>query len=249
MAYFSFGAAWVWTLGYLLTSDWLRKLNPNKWSKRRQKRASGREWILFRLASVGLPIGVTCLFALAIYGVYSERLKRELSSLQGWLAPANDSSPPIFCRKPIPQDALKIYLGSNLAYTTQFPHVVLEVKKEPKITLDRNDRGEIALTMDVYDQDDNIVAEIVKNEFTINRNNHFKIIRKDKSSLIVMVPKRKQEVFNIRYLNSSTIKILGVLRYPGEPSAVIISEQFLELRWQRYTEACLSAKAVDISID
>ena len=83
----------------------------------------------------------------------------------------------------------------------------MAVDEVPKIIIEKNDRGQVAVTMDLFDSTGDIVAEIQKSQFTINPNNHFKIVRKDKSSL-VEIPRWKEEVLSIGYLNPSEIKSL-----------------------------------------
>jgi hypothetical protein len=90
----------------------------------------------------------------------------------------------------------------------------MAVDEVPKIIIEKNDRGQVAVTMDLFDSTGDIVAEIQKSQFTINPNNHFKVVRKDKSSL-VEIPRWKEEVLSIGYLNPSEIKITGVFHYPG----------------------------------
>jgi len=58
----------------------------------------------------------------------------------------------------------------------------LSVDETPKII--QNEQGELAITMDIFDQRGTI-AEIVKNEFRVNYNNDFKMVRRDRSELIV----------------------------------------------------------------
>jgi hypothetical protein len=63
-----------------------------------------------------------------------------------------------------------------------FPLAILSVDETPKII--QNAQGELAITMDIFDQRGTI-AEIVKNEFRVNDNNYFTMVRRDRSELIV----------------------------------------------------------------
>lgn len=212
LAYVSFGAASIWTLGYLLTSDWLRKLNPSKWGKARRKRYGKRDWIVFRLASVGLPTVFTCLLALAVYGTYSVQLYKELSSLHGWLSPANDPTPLEPCG-PVPQGSMVLYLGGIASVAKTFPHTVLEINGRSRLILNRDKSGNMAVSVDIFSPEDGrLIATIENNVFTVNQNNYLRMERSDKSSLVVY-DQYKKEALNTRYLNPSAFKLTAQLFY------------------------------------
>jgi hypothetical protein len=179
---------------------------------------------------------------MAIFITYSVKTAKELASLHGYLVPSNDPSPPSQCLKDATQ--FRIYIGSNIAYKFgNFPLPILSIDQKPMITLDKNDAGEAAVTVNIFDQRGAIVAEIVKNEFTINRNNFFKIIRKDRSDLTV-INQQNEEVLNVRYLNPSAIKFRGVFYHPRLPSPVIITDESYRILNDAWIGFCFDGSEV-----
>lgn len=175
-------------------------------------------------------IGQT-LLALIVTGVFlfwvrSEQTAYELQQLEGWLKPLDLPTPPNPCDGYAPSEAVKILVGSMASFITEFPSTILMIKEEPILVLDRNKNGEIAVTMDIYDEQDNIVVAINKNKFTLN-NDIFDHPREDHGSLKVVLKKRKEKVLNIRYLNKRAIQIEGVFRHPGSPALKVDGKQTL----------------------
>lgn len=131
------------------------------------------------------------------------QVNHELKSLRGLLMPANDPLPPSVCQN-VPDNALLIYLGGFTSFTTAFPHTVIEIDKQPRLIIDKDKDGSIAVSVDIFGSDGKIIAELNNNEFTINEHNYFKILRKDRSSLAIF-DDRKNEVLSVRYLNPKAI--------------------------------------------
>jgi len=140
----------------------------------------------------------------------------------GVLLPGKDPSPKSPCHD-ISASAFAMFYGDSASYATSFPYTVLKVKGEPKIVLLKNADGGIAITMDVFDKEEDIVAQIINNEFTVNPQKTFEI-KSDKSHLPVIVVRHKQEVFSITYLNPNAIKIKAVLYYPNTEQPLIITD-------------------------
>jgi hypothetical protein len=120
----------------------------------------------------------------------------------------------------VPDNALLIFLGRATSYTTKFPHTVIEIDDKPRLIVDRNRDNSIAVSVDIFGDDGKIIAELNKNEFTINEHNYFKVVRKDRSSLAIF-DDHKSEVLSVRYLNPKAIWINAVLRYPDSNPIVI----------------------------
>ncbi len=153
----------------------------------------------------------------------------------GFLLPANDPMPENPCGQ-FPASALALYLGNSVAYATSFPYTVLRVDRHDRFSIDRTTDG-VSVSLDVFSDDGKIVAEISKNEFTINPNNFFKRERPDKHTLIVY-DQKKQKVLSIRYLNQSAVKILGIFYYPNRPP-IVIEEQRQRIEGNNFSGFCL----------
>ncbi len=68
--------------------------------------------------------------------------------------------------------------------------------------------------MDIFDESENIVAEIDHNHFTVNPNNYFKLTySQNLSRLSIQIAHRNEKVLDLDYLNPSAVRILGVFRY------------------------------------
>lgn len=220
LAYIFWSSAFLWTLGWWLTSDTLRKMNPRKLGRSRRKRVTKRDYVKFRIIKFGILGFFTVIFLLAIYVTRSIKVEKELTSLHGWLIPANDATVRDSCGGGSDK-TVALYLGSNVVGYVDKDLKILTIRNKPLIKIERNPKGHIALTMDVYNDEYKLVAQIVKNEFKVNRNRIFEINRKDQSSLIVVAERLKEELFNVRYLNPNAIQIRGRFNYPGVPTIKI----------------------------
>jgi hypothetical protein len=217
LAYCCFACSLIWAIGWWLTSRPLESKKPKLTKKQRQ----GKEpvsYASYKAWKWGVPLLMAAIFFGSVKLTSNIELDRELSLLGGWLVPDKLASPPDPCAKWFQRqpNTVTVFWGDNVASEeTTFPHIILKIKGEPKIVLDRSSKGALAITLDVFDQHENIIAEIDHNHFTVNPNNYFEKIQKDKSSLIVISQNKKEKVLDIHYLNPSAIKILGKFRYPG----------------------------------
>jgi hypothetical protein len=211
-------------IGWWLTSKQLKSRKPRL---TRQQKKQGETLFGYRVWTWLPVLLMICLCAYTLALTNKIELSRELSLGYGWLVPADDPGPPNQCSIPKPPDSLTMYFGTNTIYATKFPHTVIGLhhhgdppdKIDPKVILDRDKGGRLALTMDIFDDKGDIVAEIDRNHFTVNKNN-FKIIHKndDRSALSVFIPHNKEEVLDVRYLNPHSFQIAkAVLRFPGAP--------------------------------
>jgi hypothetical protein len=207
-------------------------------TKKQKKRGENISNSKYRILKWGVTgfMGLVFLYALNITDQIE--LSTELKLTHGWLIPGSNVAPVYdeSCVSRVPAGALKIYLGTNLAWETKFPHTIVGVKTakgtiEPKIIVDRNSKRQLAITMDVYNDKGDILAEIKDNFFTINPNNYFKISHPDGSlrSLSVQIPHEKQEVLNIRYINPTTVMVLGVFHFKVGMEPLILDPEGMRL--------------------
>ena len=218
--------ALIWALGYWLTSDSLQKWRPTlRGNRKRRREIEGkRTWFRFHVCKFGVSALIIAFFFGSIALTSTTRLKHELSRYSGVLVPANDSTPSNPCGT-VPRGALLVILGERAAWTRQFPTTVLRIGNDDILVLDRDGKGNIVITTDIYDGD-NIVASIDRNNFTVT-SDAFTKERNDLSSLAVTLRRKKEKVLDVRYLNPSTIRILGIFRHPGQPELKVTPENLV----------------------
>lgn len=152
----------------------------------------------------------------------------------GWLRPGSDPMPKDSCAaglaKRDPKGMIFLLGGSVAAgMTSDFPRDVLVVKDIPRLVVDRDPKsGNITVTLDVFGADGKIVASIERNQFTVNPNNYFKMVKPDPSTLRV-VDQYNKEVLNVRYLNRHAIKLEALLYYPGLDDPIEIKDDALSM--------------------
>ncbi len=167
-------------------------------------------------------------------------------ALQGLLRPAHEPDPPNPCGSfPIPREALKIYLGNSVAWTSASEHTVLEMGGADILALRRAIKG-LALSAKVYDKDGRVVAQIVDNHFYINPENFFRVETPDEHSLVVY-DQHATKVLDVRYLNPSSVRVLGVFYYPRTLPVRIAENQTL-IGTNRFSEYCFGNGQVDIAV-
>lgn len=148
-------------------------------------------------------------------------------------------------RVQIPEGAMAIFLGNSMAYTTSFPHTVIEVGGDPVLVIDKTEAG-IAIFAKMFSEDGRIVAELKENQFHVNPNNYFRIERPNDHSLIVY-DQRGQQALNVEFLNRFAIKLLGRFYFPPRPP-IIIEEERMSYGGIRMSNNTFGENRVDIGI-
>ena len=138
---------------------------------------------------------------------------QDLSKNDGILLPSNQKTPELPNKCILPDNSLAVFLGTDVAWATFFPHVVLRSGKDELITIDREgDRGPLTIkTLRVYGEEQRVIASIKNSEFWVSP-----IVRKarpDQISLIVY-DERDHEALHIAYLNPHALMITGTFRHP-----------------------------------
>lgn len=248
LAYIFGTLALIWAIGWWLTSPFLKKRNTQKTRQQRRGRTpySRRNYLAWKWCPC-LPVLV--IFIACVMLIHESYFAKQVEALNGWLIPGSESSPVNSCTTSgdVPPHAMLLYLGDSVFYTTTFPHTVIMVDGQPRLTVGKNERGQISVTADIFGRDNRIIASLEKNEFAINPNNHFKSRRNDLSSLEV-IDQYKQAVLSVRFLNPSAIKIMGLLYYPGH-NPIQIRENVVELGTRRYSRVCGGDSSIaDISV-
>jgi hypothetical protein len=184
MAYALTVAAFLWTVGYCLTSD-----------RSNRKRA--------------LCFGTFLLFVFFVCCIHSVQYEIERHIGVGLLTPASDDVPVNHCGS-TERGGISLYWGGNISYITAFPHVVIKVKGQDLLVINRDSKGRLSLTAEIFDHSGNLVAEIHNNIFRINKLNYFEFDHPDNSTLWVR-DQRGKEVLNIRYQDPESVRITAMI--------------------------------------
>lgn len=163
-----------------------------------------------------------------------------------------DPDPPLpeYCQtlpdgSPFPDDALKIFMGSNLAFSTQFPHTVLKMGGTRMLTIDRDSRGNAMITLlRIFDEQGTILVRFHRGDIWWSEG--VRPDKPDKSTLIVY-GRADQEVLRVKYLNPQSIRIAGVFRYKNMPAPpVIINEELITRGGSTFKNSCFGENKVDL---
>jgi len=147
----------------------------------------------------------------------------------GLLIPASDSISD-FTFPPPPPDApvdatrpakgeLLILAGQFAISTPEKSFVLLKLYGKDLLKIDRIKTG-IAVSADIWNTNNKIVATIESNRFRVNPSAAIPITRPDPHTLLVD-DDQKVRVLSVRFLNPTTIRIAGVFRADGKYPVVI----------------------------
>lgn len=164
--------------------------------------------------------------------------------LSGLLIPDDKPTPRNTCGT-IPANSLALFFGNSIAYTSTFPHTVIEVGTEPLLVINR-ENGKVTVSAKIFSRDGRIVAELKENRFYVNPNNYFRIERPSSHALIVFDQEAKQAL-NVEYLNPSAIRILGTFYLPNRPP-IIINEDWQAYGGLKMSGNCFGNNRVDIHL-
>jgi len=200
---------------YVLALTWTlfvwRKVGVKK-PNRRFTQSTRRKYSLWNWGWTAAIVSLyVSLFFLVSYPAIKKREAKELSEtlkeFSGTLIPANDPTP----QNPCPfSGSVGVFLGSSVAWANTFPFTVLLFNSKPVLTIDKDDHG-ILVGTEIRDRSGVLIARMRRNEFDVNANNIFKKVRPDRSTLVVE-NQNGETVLNIRYLNPSSVRVVGVYR-------------------------------------
>ncbi len=211
----------IWAIGWWLASDVLEEKKPKL--TRKQKKHNEKVSLATYRAWQWIPTILIVLAFLCSRKLTSRiELARELSLNHGWLVPADDPDPTANpCAGPFtPKNVLKIHLGKIMAYGSGFPYPILAVDGKKELFVDRDEKGRVAISLDIRSPDERIIATIEKGKFAVNQNNFLDMEHPDRSTLIVRDQYKKQ-VLNVRYKNRTNLELSALLQYPGGKTVMI----------------------------
>jgi len=160
------------------------------------------------------------------------------AELSGILMPANESDHtpdkpacvnPRDNKRP-PEDALKIYLGPNLYWTTDknTTHNILRILDHDLLSIRLTSKGAF-ISGKIFSDDGREVVIITDNEFDIDPNSYFMRPLRPDPHEIRFIDKDNLVRFRIRYLNDVTFDVEGIFQVPDEKSKIIIGNDKLSV--------------------
>lgn len=139
---------------------------------------------------------------------------QDLSKYEGVLKPGDESTPPMPPNCHIPEDALKVFYGSNVSATRVFPFTILQMGAEEMIVVDKNKDGDLVVTtLKVFDERGEILATIDEGDFWV-RNDLRK--KRPSGSTLVVYDRHDAEVARIQLLNARSLSVEGVFWLPRQ---------------------------------
>ncbi len=155
----------------------------------------------------------------------------------GELLPADQPDPPNICKDPIPDNALKVFLGAAVLYTQGTSVDAVVVGAEPVVSLERSSNGTLLINATVRSPDGRIIAQVVSGKFFINPNNYYRA-ESDKSTLTVY-DQQGHIALKVRYLNPLSVLVMG--NFIGKTGSVAVNEKEIVLNGAIHIEGgCIS---------
>jgi len=165
----------------------------------------------------------------------------------GWLVPGAEQTPSQEClsydpvqhtvgrptQVKIPNDHIALFIGGEVVVENNFPQTILKVLDKPVLVVDKNDNGQLAVSMDVYDSDPNprLIARIENNKFRINPNDIFDMKLSPDKSRLEVIDQHGTAALDIQYLNKNAVRIKAILYFPGVSVPLIIGDT--EIIWRQ----------------
>jgi hypothetical protein len=173
----------------------------------------------------------------------------DLTSNEGVLKPG--ASPkaklPDHCNPP--DGALTVVYGTNVSWSTVFPHTIIEMGGLPMLVVDRDSNGFLKITtLRIFDDRDDIIARVDEEGFWVQ--NTIRRKRPNENTLIVY-DHNDDQVLKLQYLNSSFLLIEGILRNKlTSPSFIVITQENMKIMPMNMTMTgnCFGNNRVDITI-
>ncbi len=209
--------------------------------------------IALRSQTWQIMVGVAAISAGSLlllgYWFRPEAVTIDLSKNEGILIPSNAPMPELARKCGLPDNALAVFIGSNLAWSTRFPHIVLEMADEQMLVIDKDGNHNLKVTvLRIFDDRDDIIARIDEDGFWVQ--NTLRRKRPDQSTLIVY-DHNDTEVLKLKYLNPRAISVQGVFRHAKIKPAYLVVTPTAAIQMpnsNRIMNSCFGEMAADISL-
>jgi hypothetical protein len=217
LAYLFLFVAAFYSIGCWLTSDTLAmKFRP------KSSKLYGADGKLLPVLS-NRPLGwllaptIAILVLFGSFGFWIRGLQddKELESLSGWLYPAGEHVN-IQCPLAHPDDLI-LMIGTNAFIADKFPHTVIAINCDNILSVERDANGRIGVTLAILDKDGKVVVSVDHGQFTVNKNNFFRINRYHSKSTISVIDQSNQEVLYLHLANRNLLQLRARFNYRGVP--------------------------------
>lgn len=178
----------------------------------------------------GYIVAILLLTSIALY-IRNDIIKRDLTAnlptYFGHIIAADEPGPPL--PSGVPPDTVQLLLGDDLrVLSASSENYILSLGDEPFLTIGVQD-GTMTISTVVTDSQNHHIVRIIDNEFQAFPENAFNPKQPNEHTLVVR-DSGGDEVFNIKFINSKTIRIVGRLHMEGYSDPVLILPD-QGLRW------------------
>jgi hypothetical protein len=122
---------------------------------------------------------------------------------------------------------LSVLLGKSLVSVEGEKCTVIQIADKPVLWIERSNNG-LLVSARVFGPDSRILAEIDRNNVTVNPNNTFK--RKIEKHRLVVVDESDQEVLSVDFVNPRIVVIAGIFHQRGYGKLVVDREAIRDPR-------------------
>jgi hypothetical protein len=183
----------------------------------------------------------------------NEAIRNQEKATDEWLIPGNEPTPQMPCvgydsvhhtvvadaNRPVPEDHLALFYGGSVSIQKLFPRIFLRVADIPRIIVDKNADGQIAVTLDIFDSSGKtLIARIEKNHFKLQPNGYFDSEFSSDKSRLNVTDKGGQRVLDIHYLNEKALVLDAILFYPGLSEPIVIEKDSLTVAEKKMYRNC-----------
>ena len=184
------------------------------WAIARPRRVLAILLLVLFIGSSGVTI-----YLIQDYKIGKEREKAEEVRYSGHIIPADEPGPEL--PSSVPPNSLQLLLGDDLRIILgKVDTSIIKYKGEPILSIVLK-QGEMMLSTTISDSTNHDIVRIIDNEFQAFPEYSFNPRQQDDHSLMVRDVKGK-EVFNVRFVNKNTIRIVGRLHVSGLVNPFII---------------------------
>jgi len=183
-----------------------------------------RKWNV--LLGVALVVILTSLWWGARPDVPPTDVPRPTPELHGVLVAANELRPLTDCQ--IPQDAVALFLGDSVGYTTG-KLIAIHAGDDELVSIRRETAG-IYVSARVYSEVNKVSVSISDNEMFVNPGNYFE--HPDRSTdwhTLIVKDNSGAQVLYVSYMNKTTIKLLGTFWTPLLKWPIVIGEHHIHI--------------------